>query len=360
MSKVLTGRVLAVAVLFAAAALQHGCGTIVGNPKKPPTDSGIVNPVVYQLPLIDFSVPESATTDDAAGLLLTQNTPAADSGQKTVLLTWARRLDRSLREINRLSERINKIAGSERAVSSGETLTFKGKGPKSQISAKIQPLAADPAYQYEAVLCFAGKVVSHVRWAGDGSAMEVTRDFSAQVEDGDSGAGIVTRLVLQKSDTLTMDLASFGTSPGDLPDDAGKGFAERARVSRAGDGEIGVRVVADMFTDAPAEGQFDGDYYLTGRMTPDATTGGKPFDQSFVAYYTGYKVLCKNGFDETAADLWSPDFSGPRFCLGRPAGRKKFDSLQDFVSTVSSLESVGIISKDELAPVAMAEGLSCE
>lgn len=353
---------LTAACAFAALwLLQSSCGTIVGNPKKPPTDSGIVNPVVYQLPLIDFTVPDSAINDDEGSLNLAQdNGQGSEASQKTVLLTWARRLDRTVREINRLSERINSIAQSERAVSAGDTLTFKGKGPQKKISAKIRPLQDESGYSHEAVLCSTEKVVSHVRWDEAGKKMEVTRDFSERVEDGDSGAGVVTKLVLETTDGLTMDLATYGALAGDLPGEAGKGFAEKAVISRDANGRITVKVVADHFDAPPAAGAFGADYYLTGRMTPDEASGGKPFAQTFVAYYSGFKLLCKGGFDEGASDLWQPSPAGPRFCLGRPLGRKKFEDFADFVATVSALEEVGIVSKNELAPVALSEGLSCE
>lgn len=103
-----------------------------------------------------------------------------------------------------------------------------------------------------------------------------------------------------------------------------------------------------------------GAYYLSGRMTPDKITGDKPFVQQFVAYHQGYKLLCKNGFDEDAADLWQPTVGSSGFCLGRPAGKKKFDSYQQFTDTVADLEDVGIVSRKSLARVMLSPDLGCE
>lgn len=348
--------------------LQDGCGTIVGNPKKPKTTPETVSPVIFSLPSIDFSVPESAVSDDtdAAGFnlagdrnLLLQN-GVEGAGQKTVLISWARRLDRTIQQINRLSNRINKIVESDKTVNNDGVLIFAAKGHDGQLGAKIQPLPAGDEYHFEAVLCHNNAVVSHLRWSEGGSKMEVTRNFATRVEQEDVADALVSRLIIDKGAAVSIDLMTYGTASGDLPEGEGKGFVEHAVVQKKENAEITVKAVMDIFAEEPSDLQFNGAYYLTGRMTPDQKTGGKPFAQQFVAYYQGYRLLCKNGFDEDAADLWQPAVSSPRFCLGRPSGKPKFESFPHFVETVSALEDVGIVSKSTLAPVALAPGLGCE
>lgn len=370
-TKKLRSHRLLMLLLLILAPLQDGCGTIVGNPKKPPPTNENVNPVVYSLPLIDFSVPESAvseTDSESVGLNLAGTSVqklslqkgGEGAGQKTVLVAWAKRLERTILQINRLAARINKIVESERTVNKDDVLIFKAKGHDNQLGAKIQQLPAGNEYKFEAVLCHNSAVVSHVRWTEDGSKMEVSRNFAAQVEQEDAPVSLVSRLVVEKGAAVSIDLMTYGTSSGDLPDEAGKGFVEHAVISRKENAEITVKSVTGLFAEEPADLQYNGAYYLTGRMTPDAKTGDKPYVQQFVAYYQGYKLLCKNGFDEDAADLWHPAAASPGFCLGRPAGQKKFDSFQNFADTVADLEGVGIVSRKTLAPVVLSPELGCE
>jgi hypothetical protein len=348
---------------------QDGCGTIVGNPKKPPNNEGETSEF-FKLPLIEFAVPDSATQDDAdvaglalidAGLSSPQNRSfqAGDlenGGQKTLLVAWSKRLDRSLKEINRLSERINKIIDDERSEVVDRVLTFKQKG-QGQLGATIQQIANADPYAYEALLCHGATPVSHVKWSKDQKKIAITRDFGPLVDGYEDSIQLLTSLVLEKTEVLSIELRAFGEAGGDLPDEPGKGFVERGVITKDEASVITVKTVSD-FYNQPVPETFSGSSYLTGRMIPDEATGGKPFKQEFVGYYEPY-AFCKNGFDENDPDLWSPDFSGPRFCLGRPVGAKRFDSIKEFLSTIKNLETVGILRSETLAPVAIETSLAC-
>ncbi len=334
---------------------QDGCGTIIGNPKKPPSNDG-ENPGFFKLPLIDFTLPDSAVEDDSdvAGFALQDD--IEKGGQKTILIAWSKRFDRSLREINRLSERINNIIENERSNIIDGVLTFKGKG-EGQVGAVIQKLSNHSDYDFEALLCHGPTPVSHIRWAGDKSKIAVTRDFAPLVDDYEESIELLTSLVLEKTDILTIELRAFGEVNSDLPDDSAKGFVERGIVTKDADTVITVKSVGDYYNE-PLPTTFGGSSYLTGRMIPDPATGGKPYSQEFVGFYKSYS-FCKNGFDENADNLWDPTLGGPRFCVGRPAGMKKFGSFKELVKTVKSLEPVGILKSETLAPVAIETDLTC-
>jgi hypothetical protein len=343
-------------VLLALLPFQDGCGTIVGNPKKPPNNEND-DPAFFRIPVIDFSIPESAIEDDpdVAGLAL-QADDLEKGGQKTILIAWAKRFDRSLKEINRLSERINKIIDSENSVVESGVLTFKGKG-QGQIGATIHKLLGGEIYAYEALLCHGSTPVSHIRWSEDKAKIAITRDFAPVVEDFKDSSQLLTSLTLETSDSLSIDMRAFGESSGDLPDEPAKGFVEHGIVTKDADNLITIKAVSDFYSQ-PVPEKFGGSSYLTGRMIPDQDTGGKPYSQEFVGYYKSYS-FCKNGFDENAENLWLPTVKGPRFCIGRPAGMKRFGSFKDFVSTVKSLEPVGILKSETLAPVAIDTVLVC-
>ena len=116
------------------------------------------------------------------------------------------------------------------------------------------------------------------------------------------------------------------------------------------------RNVIDWFTEFPADSVFEGDNYLVGRTVPNGD--GKP-EAEFIGYLKQRKLLCINGFDESREDLWAPAWTSPRWCVGRPLGRKKFDDLDDFLKTIKSLESVGINKASDLKPIALDETKTC-
>jgi hypothetical protein len=343
-------------VLIALLPFQDGCGTIVGNPKKPPNNES-EDPSFFKIPVIDFTIPDSAIEDDSdIGGLALQADDLENGGQKTILVAWSKRFDRSLKEINRLSERINKIIDNENSLVVDGILTFKGKG-QGQVGATIHKLTGDDIYTYEALLCHGTTPISHIRWSDDKSKVAVTRDFAPLVEDYEEPLQLLTSLTLETSDVLTIEMRAFGEASGDLPDEPAKGFIERGVMTKDADAVITVKTVSDFFNQ-PVPETFGGSSYLTGRMIPDPTTGGKPYSQEFVGYYKSYS-FCNNGFDEDSSNLWDPAFRGPRFCIGRPAGMKRFRTFKDLVSTVKSLESVGILKSKTLAPVAIETSLRC-
>src|SRR5262249_44675894 len=136
----------------------------------------------------------------------------------------------------------------------------------------------------------------------------------------------------------------------------GVGITERTKAARLASGEIRVKTTFDRYETAPSGGQYDGDSYLVGRLVPLAD--GR-FDTEFVGFNKIYDLYCKDGFDESVPDLWAPDGLGPRFCLGRPLGARRFATITQFRDTAQDLQAIGLVSKTELVPVAFDPAVNC-
>jgi hypothetical protein len=344
-----------------AVAITAACGTVAGNPKKPSDGTPPPSVMVYQLPLIDFSLPDDATSDDGNELLLAQGFDQ----NKSLLTVGARRLDLATRRVNALSERVNAIVTSEReAGNTDETLTFAARGGDGKLSAKIGPAATDDdGMAYEAVICHTDKPFVWFRWSEDGKHVKLTRDFAVSDEQAEVFS-LTSALDIVVGETTVIEATHQGEAKNDaLPNPEGNGVTEHTRAERLASGDINLKATADRYAELPEDGAFSGDSYVTGRLVPTGVTlpsGKSQFDTEFVGYFKGFKLLCAAGFDESADDLWSPDKVGPRFCLGRPKGAKLFESFDQFVETAQGLASVGIIPAAALRRVALPDGLACD
>lgn len=343
--------VYALTLLFAP-----GCGTIVGNPKKPkdpnqPAPTGLV----YALPELDFDVGDVAgDTDTASELMLVQDDPA--EGDRSLLHAWGRRFAKVVMDINGLSRRVNKIVEEERAAGNDdENLVFKDKGTLHKLSGKVLPLADGGVYAYEAVICYEGKVFNHLKWSEDGGKVELTRDFAPKIADEDESYSVVSKIVATKGDSGAAKLEVLMNGQWDAmaqDGEDGKGVAEHGVVNRLASGELQVSSVVDRFAEKPADGAYEGDAYLVGRLVPGTATdaGKKHFDAEFLGYYDVLPRCASTAFDE----------ADPKFCVGRPLGKKRFTSLAQYKATVETLKGIPVQSRKSLVGVALDASLSCE
>jgi hypothetical protein len=355
-------------MMLAASCVALGCGTVAGNPKKP-KDQPPAGQIRYTLPVIDFDFDDTTLADDAAGLAL-MAAPAVPGGprDKAVFNDSARRLLQVVRQINAVTTRMNAILAEEDGGAPGDTLRFSGKGSKRKLAGRIRELAGG-AYDYEAVLCQDGKPLRQFLWQADGKAIQLTQDFSASTEDGDQTFALVSRATVSLQDGVArLDLAISGTwddaaAAGGAGD--GGSLVEHSFLDKVGE-ELRLRSVLDRFDgDAPAEPE--GERYVVGRMTKreDASAaerGLKSYDVSFVGWGKSIpRPACEGGaFEENADDLWSPDGSGPEFCVGRRLGGKRFASVEEFAEHVATFEAIGLAKKTDLERVLMPEGLACD
>lgn len=363
----LSTSMLSLAVVLLAAA----CGTVVGNPKKPggttpPTPSAIV----YELPEVDFALPEDALTSDDQGLRFTSSSQDDQigfdtGGGKGPLVYWAKRLDKLTKQVNRAVARVNEITRKVKdetgAVDQGGVLRFSGRGQGNALSGRLAALDPATGFAYEAVICHAGAPFLYLRWTEGAAKLELTQSFAPKLADEDQSLALLSRYVVTRdpAKNVALDVQTFGVfDDGSTTTVDGFGIAERARAQRDAAGVLSVTTVADRFPGEVAPAAFEGDFYLVGKLAPRAGESQR-FDAGFVSYSKGAPALCRQGFDETAPDLWAPDFNGPRFCLGRPLGAKRFSSVEEFQQTTTQLQPVGLVPKAELGTVAFPTNLNC-
>jgi hypothetical protein len=351
--------------VVAILALPLGCGTVVGNPRKPTDGTPKPTAIVYTLPELSFDVGDAGAEADPSALALrddaalVEDAPTAE-GDRTVLRGWSRRLDKIVAQINALSTRVTKIAAQEREANDDDVLTFSGKGGDGRLSGRLEPLAGDATYAYRAVLCRDEAPFMELKWSADGKRVSLVRDFSAPSAADVETFALRSAIEATEDDVLKLSIRTEGEWSDDAASTAGY-LVEASEATRDASGVIELRAVSDFGTAKPDP--FDGGAYLVGRLSPVAGPAGegsrRKMSQAFVGYDRRFSERCGAGFDEAAADLWHPDGDGPRFCLGRPAGAKRFGSVAGFHATLADLQPIGIQPKAALAPVALPAGLSC-
>ena len=338
-------------ILFLAL-VASGCGTVVGNPKKPKDDPP-ASSIAFKLPKINLELPDGLVGDDASlQLTADSTTDDGDDGDRSVLKSWAKRFARMTHQVDAVSARVNNIIekAGDRAVDG--VLVFKKRGADHLTSGRLATLPTGGEYAYEAVLCHAGKVFSHLKWSANAERVELTRDFAANTDPADDNFALVTQIKMDRSAGIAIDFASQGVFPDtDVTVVDGPLLTEAAHVEQDANGDLKIRTVADNSEEAPADGVYDADRYLVGQVVTGST--------EFAGYYKGNVKACKAGFDENASDIWQAVSPNPRFCIGRPPGAKKFASRAQRLETLNRLKPFGIESKSLLRAVAFEDGLSC-
>jgi hypothetical protein len=347
-------------ILCIMTCLMTACGTIAGNPKRPTTPAGspVIN-TVYLLPNLDLDVEEETFTAETAPLMLRNDTFI---NQKGLINAQGKRFQKLLQELNATSARLNKIlTESGEDDGTGRGIRVRNQGVKRQISAKIREISKD-GFGFEGVLCSKDKPLQWIRWTPDRKKIELWRDFSGVQDDEASVYSLTSRIRASTNENgdLEVDLTSVGSwSDSDEDSQDGRGLLERTISVRKKDSQvITQRTVLDRFTGEPPQIP-EGDSYLVSRLYP-RTQGKKGRDVAFVGYSkTLQRTACQDGFDENAPDLWKPDDTGPRFCMGHARDGVKIRDFDAFSSLVTSLEDVGLVRSKDLERIAMPQGLTC-
>ena len=345
-------------------ALVVACGTVAGNPKKPGSAGSPTAPTAatfdLSLPTIDFEVPPEATASEA--LLLAEETVGVTD--RTLLTAGTKRATKLLKDIDALSRRVNAVLRSERSAGGTTTsVSFKGKGD-GRLGGRVFPLASADSgaeggtFAYRAILCASDRPVVDFRWSADGKKLSLTRDFAHLTDGGDSAVDMRSLVTVSRGTTTVVTMTNQGTWQDGEPSGGGPILTELAELATLTGGGYSYRMVGDRGTAAPSAGMASGDAYLVAKLQP-RTNGSAGYDTEFVGYFKGDGRCSNVGFDEAAADLWRPNFTGPRFCMGRPYKGKAFASRAELYGTLADLQPIGVLSKSKPAPVALDAALSC-
>ena len=183
--------------------------------------------------------------------------------------------------------------------------------------------------------------------------------FGPAAHGGDSAVDMKSRVIVTRGTTTTVTMANQGTWQDGEPTGAdGPILTELVEMAGLTGGGFSYRMVGDRSSAVPAAGAAEGDAYMVAKLLP-RSGGSSGYETEYVGFFKGDARCQSTGFDEGAADLWHPTFSGPRFCIGRPYKGRTFASRTELYNTLLDLQPVGLLSKSKLGPVALESGLSC-
>ncbi|NRA45325.1 MAG: hypothetical protein HRU09_10270 [Oligoflexales bacterium] len=342
-----------------------GCGTIVGNPKKPVDDSTQTQNT-YAIPEINIEMPEEDVNTDSASLLLTDQ--EADGGfslsqrnipkRKILLFSWVKRVNSVIREINRISRRVNQISNGQSPNDSGQII-FANQGEQGRLSGKLETISSDDSMSYQAVLCDNGEVFAHLMWSQDGRKVELTKDFKSQALNSTLRTDYKVRAVAEiVGDGVDLVINSQGTWVEELVEESqGTSLLEYGNVNFSADKNYAIKSVTHRYQGELGT-QLDGDSFLTGRLVPNAANSDKYFSE-FLAYLKSAESC--GTFSQDSNVVWNPESIGDDgWCYGSPLGRNNFRNLATLQRTYTNLEAIGFASTDKLETVSFTEGLSCQ
>ncbi len=376
------------AALAVAVQLLSGCGTVVGNPKKPtnpPPSQGvspddILDPLdpatqtaisTMKLPTISFELGDLTSDDQGAAFALRDRPEQFDQNEDfksddTIMNQWSLRLEKIIDNMNNVTAAVNRSLESEDTEATEKKVKIKRKGVESRLSATIDKIEDKDGTRFEAAVCLGGRLAGFLTWNADQSKIIYTRDLASKAKMADDDLPLMSQLSIEKTDQgVKYLLKTSGSWSSHQPANAdGPLFVDSTESLRMGDGKIELKYVADYFTAFPNDQKFEGDSYLVGRIHPTnqkAKSGKNKSQKEFVAYFKGLSQgTCRNGFDESSPTLWQPKANEPRFCLGRPLASNRFKTTLAFYETLSSLKSIGVPSRQSLAVPAFKAGLSCD
>lgn len=314
-----------------------GCGTLVGNPKKP----GDNKPASIVIPEIEFELP-SAVTAEGEGIGLV-NTAA---NKLTIVHSWSYRTEKLLQQINKLFKRLNDDGVSGKGA-------FKSKGPDSGISGAISE-SSESDFEYQAVICYKDKPFVHARWTTDGSHILVTRDFSTSPFKNEKKSTFASEIeLIVKENSTQINIASEGERKKPKFETAdGSMMSEYITMTHSED-NISISGINDWYSDLPENGDFAGDNYVVAKL-----------DTSGEGSYIGYRksiLRCGSGFDEDSADLFTGKKTGePGFCIGRTIGAIKDFSAAELNAAIPDFEEIGVIKTEKLKRIELDDDLSCD
>ncbi len=325
-----------------------GCGTLVGNPKKP--NDGTQSSKI-QWPVIELHFAEDITSvEEGATLHLIQ----AGNQRFTAMHAVVKRMDRTFRDINA-------VVAELEAENVQEIGRFSAQGPNKDVSISVQEMieAEGQAYSYEAILCASNgdgvrSPFLHMQWSKDGSRMRLVKDHKMSPWYPQNRLDFASEITLQREgDATFVALRNFGQLSGNSPRIDGPGIAELTKAKWDAEGNVELAATIDRFQYPAASDVFTGDSYLVGRL---GSVGGG----AFVGYDKSLN-RCSLGFDETREDPFVRAQSGqPGFCLGRILGEAADFGADALDSALEELRDIGIVKSSELVPVAFDQHVRCD
>ncbi|MFK7826674.1 MAG: hypothetical protein AB8G05_21210 [Oligoflexales bacterium] len=344
-----------------------GCGTIVGNPKKPVDDTTQTNSN-FAIPEINIDIPEEDVNTDSASLFLTDSDPYMDSSlflaprnlprRKILLYSWVRRVNGVIKEINRISQKVNQISATL-APNSSQQIVFAGQGEQGRLSGKIDPVSTEDAFAYQAVLCDEGEIFAHLKWSADASKIEFTKDFSSAALNSTLRTDYrVNAMVEQGEVGLNLSINSQGTWVEELVEESkGTSLLEFGDINFGVDNIYEIKTVSHRYQDQLGA-EVSGDSFLTGRLVPSKVNSDKYFSE-FLAYLKSAETC--GSFSEDQSTIWNFENLGDDgWCYGSPLGRNTFRNLDALQRTYTNLETIGFASSQNLEVVSFDAGLTCQ
>jgi hypothetical protein len=330
-----------------------GCGTLVGNPKRPQDGSSATTPQVVSLPTINFALPASLVTlgseeeseTDGLGLI------AARNPKFTLLHAFS---DRS----NRIVQGVNEVIDFLRQESVTTTGSFSGKGSQQRISGHVVE-SSDPIFPYEAVVCFDDEPFLRLMFDESGERLRATKEFSKGALGEKLKSEFISEIDFEKSSTGTTSIVvrtqgKFPQAKSQRLRYDGPYLFETMRYTRSRSGAFSISGVNDWSDDAlPAS--FEGDGYIVGQVAEDGTGES-------IGYRKASLLLCRGGFDEDAADLFTalPVRGEAGWCFGQAIGSATPYSSSEKIQAMKRLESVGVTKKSELQQLKGLSEATCD
>lgn len=281
-------------------------------------------------PTIDFSMPSSLSL---TGLSLGET-------NVTILELQAQRGEKVVDDLNLVLERLNHDAVD--GVGS-----FSGKGPEGTISGHVEELTDDAdGYDHEAVICHNDVVFMHIKWTGEGEAIEAVRDFSADPMATENTASMLSYVKFSKGDDGdSLVLRSTGTPWKQPPFETdGDMMTEYAAAKIGTDGDFTLQAILDRYAEVPEA--YEADEYIVGYL--DAAQAGK-----FVAYNKSATDLCSAGFDEENTE-------NPGFCVGQEVDSDTPFAEEEVATAWGELADIGYLKLEDLHTVEIDSELTCQ
>ena len=299
--------------------LCFGCGTKVGNPKQPDTDTS--NDKQVELPQIDFNIDESLTASEA-----NLNLSAAFGMVQKRLLRAGGLVVEFHAVMDILKE--NNIS---------ELKKYEFVFNESPIEANLTESSKE-GFDYKMVLSSSNEKFMSVHWTKESGKVQIIQTFSFYPFNSEVEKSRSNLINFEKGETSSfLNFVSQGTgfvSDSILSAD-GDYLTEYVALEEDLEGNIVLRSVGDWHGESANDGPFSGDIYLLA----DIKLNG---DQHFIGHYKDL-LLCGSFSESNPSD---------GFCFSGVLGSLRVDYDATILQTrVSQILPLGIVTQDKLSKV---------
>lgn len=326
-----------------------GCGTLVGNPKKPGEgDDSQKNEIAlpdfeYQLP--NALIEEGDGYDDAA---LHGGFSLAASGRYTILHSSAFRMYQTVAVTQKI---IRRLANEDGVNTDGKH--FK-KGENQNIDLVIGESSEQSEYEYESVFCNSGEIFLQLEW--NDNKIRVIRSLARNPLNENESTAYLAEFTISKSELGTgIEYIADGRYRKPLVTKVdGKLIREYVRYNRYLNNQITIESVHDWYND---DDVLEGDIYTLAQMSAVENTG------SFISYDKGLSPRCDGiVVEENPLPEFSPLFFTPvasSFCLGRVIGSDESFTPAQRLREYAKLKSLEVPSYQNIRSIGFDSSLSC-